>query len=473
MNMFIKLLPFLLLSQLLSSAVVNSHSTTAGDETLNIATVESHISRGPLSILDTTPGKKERSLPKISEILKKSANAEKTIYLTFDDGPMRGTENILKVLSEENVKATMFCVGRNIARHPSLFKRELVLPNIMVANHTYSHANGHYSRFYSDLWGVMSDVEHAQLIVGGRKYLRLAGRNVWRTPDIRRDDRALSPHRVSVEMPKYDTLADEGFFVYGWDIEWHFGSGGRRKGGAQELASRIESLYRSGRTVKRGKVVLLAHDFMFRDNGSTDELRRFIKIMKSRGWRFETIEHYSSQMPEVLRVAKYYGRERQHIARLKKEQVKIAIKDILDVEKSIGAKEAKKSVAAHRERVVEKSPQRVLARRIDRAELNDRLVDAIFAYDSQKVDMLIRKGASINIVDTKGRTPLNSAVKANSIFILKKLIAFGADLNLRDRAGYTPLLLARKYKRVAIEKYLIEIMAIDRKETRIAMTPKH
>jgi hypothetical protein len=103
---------------------------------------------------------------------------DKVLYLTFDDGPLRGTENVLKILQEEGVDATMFCVGRHVLKRKEIFQREMQMQNLQLVNHTYSHANGHYRRFYSNLYSVMSDVEHAQLIIGGTKFLRLAGRNV-------------------------------------------------------------------------------------------------------------------------------------------------------------------------------------------------------------------------------------------------------------------------------------------------------
>src|SRR5699024_9359855 len=36
---------------------------------------------------------------------------KRKVYLTFDDGPSKYTEEILKILKEENVKATFFVVG--------------------------------------------------------------------------------------------------------------------------------------------------------------------------------------------------------------------------------------------------------------------------------------------------------------------------------------------------------------------------
>ena len=48
-------------------------------------------------------------------------HAEKTIYLTFDDGPTDSTTpKILDILKNENVKATFFVIGRQM---PSAYTR--------------------------------------------------------------------------------------------------------------------------------------------------------------------------------------------------------------------------------------------------------------------------------------------------------------------------------------------------------------
>lgn len=66
----------------------------------------------------------------------------KKVYLTFDDGPIpEVTPWVLSVLREENVKATFFCVGENITKHPALFQ-ELLDEGHQVGNHTYNHLRG-------------------------------------------------------------------------------------------------------------------------------------------------------------------------------------------------------------------------------------------------------------------------------------------------------------------------------------------
>ncbi len=64
------------------------------------------------------------------------------IYLTFDDGPIPEiTPFILKTLDEYNAKATFFCVGENVKKHPEIYS-EVVRLGHKIGNHTYNHLNG-------------------------------------------------------------------------------------------------------------------------------------------------------------------------------------------------------------------------------------------------------------------------------------------------------------------------------------------
>lgn len=67
---------------------------------------------------------------------------EKTLYLTFDDGPVPGvTEFVLDQLNIFEAKATFFCVGDNIEKHSTIFK-EILNNGHSIGNHTYNHLNG-------------------------------------------------------------------------------------------------------------------------------------------------------------------------------------------------------------------------------------------------------------------------------------------------------------------------------------------
>jgi peptidoglycan/xylan/chitin deacetylase (PgdA/CDA1 family) len=69
-------------------------------------------------------------------------NSEKKIYLTFDDGPIPEiTEWVLGLLKKENIKATFFCIGENIQKHPEVFK-QIISENHTIGNHTFNHLKG-------------------------------------------------------------------------------------------------------------------------------------------------------------------------------------------------------------------------------------------------------------------------------------------------------------------------------------------
>ncbi|MGV8813717.1 MAG: polysaccharide deacetylase family protein [Gelidibacter sp.] len=64
---------------------------------------------------------------------------EKKIAITFDDGPnSKFTLEILKILKRYNAKATFFCIGKNIEKHPEILK--VISENgHAIGNHSFSH----------------------------------------------------------------------------------------------------------------------------------------------------------------------------------------------------------------------------------------------------------------------------------------------------------------------------------------------
>ena len=75
------------------------------------------------------------------------ASTEKTLYLTFDDGPIpEVTPWVLDTLEEYNAEATFFCIGDNIDKNPEVFKHLLDSPH-SIGNHTYNHLKGWKTNF--------------------------------------------------------------------------------------------------------------------------------------------------------------------------------------------------------------------------------------------------------------------------------------------------------------------------------------
>ncbi len=69
-------------------------------------------------------------------------SGDRSIYLTFDDGPTPGvTRWILNLLKKYDAKATFFLVGNNVRKYPKL-TRLITEEGHGIGNHTYNHLNG-------------------------------------------------------------------------------------------------------------------------------------------------------------------------------------------------------------------------------------------------------------------------------------------------------------------------------------------
>ena len=87
---------------------------------------------------------------KIPELVKKlfprriwnGPSEGKSLYLTFDDGPIpEVTPWVLDQLKKYQAKATFFCIGDNVKKHPEVFKK-IILEGHAIGNHTFNHFNG-------------------------------------------------------------------------------------------------------------------------------------------------------------------------------------------------------------------------------------------------------------------------------------------------------------------------------------------
>lgn len=66
---------------------------------------------------------------------------ERVVALTYDDGPNPPyTDQILRVLRAEHVRATFFVVGRAVAAYPRVVRRE-VEDGDAIGNHTWNHGH--------------------------------------------------------------------------------------------------------------------------------------------------------------------------------------------------------------------------------------------------------------------------------------------------------------------------------------------
>lgn len=216
------------------------------------------------------------------------------IYLTFDDGPLEGSEHIDSVVLQERLKISVFLVGQLVMQNKKLqayLEEYKTNPYIETYNHSYTHAGGKYKKFYSKPVSVLADIQQDEAALGLHyRIVRLPGRNIWRTGKRRKDDPATGTSGSAAA----DTLAEHGYKVIGWDTEWrHHPSDGTPVQTVDEMVRDIETRLETGNTFTKDHIVILIHDEMFRKTWEESELKQLIdKLRLHENYVFEHVRFY-------------------------------------------------------------------------------------------------------------------------------------------------------------------------------------
>lgn len=236
-----------------------------------------------------------KTVPKIDD---ENVDSDKrVIYLTFDDGPNRGTVNLLKILNKRNVCATAFIVGKHVYGSKTqmndfeLLKKD---PLIELANHSFTHANNKYTDFYKNPLAVVHDFDTAKdSLKLYDKIARTPGRNIWRLTNTNVTDLKSSTEAAN-------KLKEAGYKVIGWDLEWKPGQKMALKGSHEAMLKKVDSIFFNDLEKTSRHLVFLTHDQYLTDSDSINELDLFIeKLQKSNRFVFRKISEYP-KINEVL-----------------------------------------------------------------------------------------------------------------------------------------------------------------------------
>lgn len=131
-----------------------------------------------------------------SELVWRFSPAKPNIYLTFDDGPSSlVTEDILSILEEESIKATFFCVGKNVIKNPDLYKKILTRGH-SIGNHSMTHPNGWKanSSFYQN------DINQATELINS---------NLFRPPFGKLNIKSLKSFKKKFQIVMWDVVSGD------------------------------------------------------------------------------------------------------------------------------------------------------------------------------------------------------------------------------------------------------------------------
>lgn len=179
---------------------------------------------------------------------------EKTIYLTFDDGPiLHLTEWILDELAKYNAKATFFCVGQNIVKNKIVFER-IIREGHQVANHSMTHMKG----FKHSVAEYLREANECRGLVNS---------NLFRPPYGR------------MKRSQYKTLLQQGFKIVMWDLITY----------DYEKILPETCADKAIKNAKNGSIVLF-HDNIKAEANVKYALPLFLKHFAEKGFEFKKID---------------------------------------------------------------------------------------------------------------------------------------------------------------------------------------
>ncbi|MFL0354125.1 polysaccharide deacetylase family protein [Xanthomarina sp. GH4-25] len=194
---------------------------------------------------------------------------EKVIYLTFDDGPTPEiTQWTLDILEQFKAKATFFCTGDNVQKHPEIFQG-IVEKEHIIGNHTYSHPHGWKTSTETYLENVKQaqDIINFQLQNATLSKQQSAVNNLFRPP------------YGQVTKKQGRKLIGLGYNIIMWTvlaIDW------------SEKTNKEQSLKNVIKNAKQGSIVVF-HDSEKASENMQYALPKVLEYFSEKGYQFKSL----------------------------------------------------------------------------------------------------------------------------------------------------------------------------------------
>lgn len=214
----------------------------------------------------------ETAKVKAEEIFKINEE-EKSIYLTFDDGPsFIVTNKILDILKEKGVKATFFVVGSKIQGREDILKR-IDTEGHSIGLHTFTHV---YKKIYSSHDNFINEMDETQKEVN---------RVLGYSPKAIRFPTGSKPHLNSVLLEK---LHNKNYKIYDWNA--CLSDGINYNTPTDRLVREAHNIVGKGNS----RIFLLLHCDQTNKN-TAKALPFIIDYYKDLGYQFKTITEDTSE----------------------------------------------------------------------------------------------------------------------------------------------------------------------------------
>lgn len=149
----------------------------------------------------------EVSIPKVLEkkAVVPTAKVAKVIYLTFDDGPGKYTDDLLSILEEKGIHATFFFIGNRLQGH-----EQLVLDTKQSGNYVGLHSMSHNKKRLYDTGSSANFLK--EYVLEQSKIKKITGETPWLI-------RAPYGSKPSIGKKFRDDIAQEGFKMWDWTVD--------------------------------------------------------------------------------------------------------------------------------------------------------------------------------------------------------------------------------------------------------------
>lgn len=177
---------------------------------------------------------------------------EKIIAVTFDDGPNANTLRILDILEKHHVKASFFCIGKNVSGNETILKKTFDAGHI-IGNHSFSHD---YLYDLKSTSAFEADMQQANAAIE---------KVIGKTPLYFRPPYGVTTPGIAKAVKKFK------YHVIGWNIRSLDTKGEK----PEVVLKRIEN------KLKPGSIVLL-HDTV---TGTEIVVDRLLELLKEKNYK--------------------------------------------------------------------------------------------------------------------------------------------------------------------------------------------
>lgn len=135
------------------------------------------------------------------------------VALTFDDGPTEFTPQFLDLLKEHQIKATFFCIGKQIEQYPETFQR-IIAEGHAIGNHTLSHSNNTGFLSASKMTEEIEKCDEIILKIGQIKTDLYRPPFGVTNPSIAKAVKRTHKKSIGWNVRSLDTVTDDGKKIY-------------------------------------------------------------------------------------------------------------------------------------------------------------------------------------------------------------------------------------------------------------------